>query len=191
MKKYKLFTPAQIRNMVTADINRAYSQLRSIANKRIERTTAQGLGRNASKFPTIQQIKESYYGDMRSALADVSKFLKSPRTTVSGEKKFLKEFRETMTERGYGDLVETNEELYNMLDYMEYLREQYSDKLFDSGDALDVLQQGQRLNIPLDKLKENYEIFASNLDAMEKLRKSPKGREFSQKRIDKFIKQWS
>ena len=187
----KLYTPSQIRNMAQSAVNRAYSELRSIANKRIGRMAEQGLGRSSSPFPTIRQIKETYYGHIQSALADVSKFLRSPRTTVSGEKKFLKEFRETMTERGYGDLVETNEELYNMIDYMEYLREQYSDKLFDSGDALDVLQQGQRLNIPMDKLKENYEVFASNLDAMEKLRKSPHGREFSQKRIDKFIKQWS
>lgn len=187
----KLFTPSQIRKMGESAVNKAYSTLRSVANKRIQRMTAQGLGRTASQFPTIQQIKESYYGDIRSALGDVSKFLKSPRTTVKGEKKFIKEFTETMTNKGYGDLVETREDIYNMIDYMEYLREQYSDKLFDSGDALDVLQQGQRLNISADKLKENFDLFASNLDKMEKLRRSPGGREFSQSRIDKLIKKWS
>lgn len=102
----------------------------------------------------------------------------------------MNEFRETMTEKGYGDLVQTNEDIYNMIDYMDYLREQYSEKLFDSGDALDVLQEGQRLNIPPEKLRENYDLFASNLDKMEKLRKSPGGREFSQSRINKLIRKW-
>lgn len=186
----KLFTPSQIRKMSAGAVNAAYSALRSVANKRIQRKTAQGLGRNSSLFPTIQQINESYYGNVSSALADVSKFLKSSRTTVKGEKKFLKEFKETMTDKGYGDLVETREDIYNLIDFMEDLREQYSDKLFDSGDALDVLQQGQRLNIPLDKLKENYDVFAGNLEAMEKLRPSPQGKEFSQRRIKNFIKKW-
>ena len=128
---------------------------------------------------------------MGSALADVQKFLKSSRTTVSGVKKFMKDFRETMTEKGYGDLVQTNEDVNQMIEYMDYLREIYSEKLFDSGDALDVLQQGQRLNIPPERLRGNYDLFASNLEKMEKLRRSPGGKEFSQSRIDKLIKKWS
>ena len=187
----KLFTPSQIGKMSARAINAAYSGLRSVANKRIQRMTAQGLGRNKSLFPTIQQINDSSFGDMRSALADVSTFLRSSRTTVRGEKKFLSEFKETMIEKGYSDLVETQEDIYNLIDYMEYLREMYSDKLFDSGDALDVLQESQRLNIKLEDLKANYEVFASNLEAMEKLRPSPGGAQFSQRRLNNFIKKHS
>lgn len=187
----ELFTPSQVRKLSDKAARAAYSELRSIANKRIQRKNKQGLGRSSTLFPTIQQITESSFSTIQSALADVSKFLKSPRTTVSGEKKFLADFKETMIEKGYADLVETQEEIYNMIDYMEYLREQYSDKLFDSGDALDVLQEGERLNIKLEDLKANYEVFASNLEAMEKLRPSPKGAQFSQRRISNFIKKWS
>lgn len=186
----KLFNPSQIRNMGSSAINKAYSELRSIANKRIQRMSEQGLGRSKTKFPTIKEITETGKSSIQSALADVSKFLRSERTTVRGEKKFINDFQQTMTERGYGDLVQSREDIYNMLDYMDYLREQYSDKLFDSGDALDVLQEGQRLNIPPEKLKENYDIFASNLDKLEKLKPSPKGKEFSQRRINNFIKKW-
>ena len=187
----KLYSPSEIGKMSARAINKAYSELRSVANKRIQRMSEQGLGRDKSLFPTIKQIEDTYYGDVRSALGDVSKFLKSPRTTVRGEKAFIKEFQETMIEKGYGDLVETREDIYNMIDFMEDLREQYSDKLFDSGDALDFLQQGQRLKIPAAKLKENYDIFASNLEAMEKLKPSAKGAAFSQRRINNFIKKWS
>lgn len=181
---------SKIRSTAESVLRKTYSELRSVANKRIQRLSGQNLGRNRSLFPTIQQIEQSGKHSIGSALADVQTFLRSPRTTVKGEKRFLNEFRETMIEKGYSDLVSTNEDIYNMIDYMDYLREQYGEKLFDSGDALDVLQEGQRLNIPPEKLRENYDLFASNIDKMEKLRKSPGGREFSQARIDKLIKKW-
>ena len=180
----------QIRSASDATLRKLYSEFRSVANKRIQRLNAAGLGRSRALFPTIQQIQETDKIDMGSALSDVQKFLRSSRTTVSGQKRFMRDFRETMTEKGYGDLVKTNEDILQMIDYMEYLREQYSEKLFDSGDALDVLQQGQRLNIPTDKLKENFDLFASNLDKMEKLRRSPGGKAFSQQRIDRLRKKW-
>ena len=182
---------SQIRTASDSTLRKMYSEFRSVANKRIQRLNQAGLRESKALFPTIQQIKDTDKTTMQSALADVQKFLRSSRTTVSGVKRFMKDFRETMTEKGYGDLVETNEDLMQMIDYMDYLREQYSEKLFDSGDALDVLQEGQRLNIPMDKLKENYDLFASNLNKMEKLRRSPGGREFSQSRIAKLIKKWS
>ena len=182
---------SQIRTASDATLRKMYSEFRSVANKRIQRLNKAGLRESASLFPTIQQIRDTDKIDMRSALADVQKFLRSPRTTVSGQKKFMNEFKETMIEKGYGDLVESNEDINRMINYMDYLREMYSEKLFDSGDALDVLQEGQRLNIPLEKLQENYDLFASNLDKMEKLRRSPGGREFSQSRINKLIKKWS
>ena len=182
---------SQIRSTPDATLRKLYSEFRSVANKRIQRLNAAGLRGSTSLFPTIQQIKETDKMDMASALADVQRFLKSSRTTVSGQKRFLRDFRESMIEKGYSDLVETNEDVYEMIDYMEYLREQYSEKLFDSGDALDVLQQGQRLNIPADQLKENFDLFASNLDKMEKLRRSPGGKAFSQQRIDRLRKKWS
>jgi hypothetical protein len=187
----RLFNKYQIGKMTESAVHKAYSTLRSIANKRIERLDRAGLGRTNVKFPTIQTIKDTDKFSVRDALADVSKFLRSDRTTVRGEKQFINHFQEQMTESGYGDLVSTREDIYNMIDYMDYLREVYSDKLFDSGDALDVLQQGKRLNIPMEKLKENYDLFASNIDKMENLRRSPGGRAFSQNRIKNLIKKWS
>ncbi len=190
----RLFRPNQTAKMSNAEINKAYSELRSIANKRLQRQQAAGLGtraREGFRFPTLQQIRESSKYSEEMMLNEVSKFLRSERTTVSGEKKFLNEFVETMQSYGYGDLVTNPDEIYNMLEYMDYLREQYGDKMFDSGDALDVLQQAQRLNIPIDKVKENYDLFASNLSKMESLKPSKGGAEFSQCRINNLIKKWS
>ena len=50
---------------------------------------------------------------------------------------------------------------------MEEKREEVGNKLFDSGDAADVFNEGQRLNIPVDVLRKNFDFFADNLSAME------------------------
>ena len=112
--KSKLYTPYQIEKMSDAAINKAYSQLRSIANKRLQRMQAQDIGKRARegfRFPTIKEVQESSKWSMESQLADVSRFLRSERTTVSGEKKFLNEFVEQMQEKGYGDLVKSYDDL--------------------------------------------------------------------------------
>lgn len=191
MADKNLFTPSKISKMTPSEINKAYSRLRSIANKRIGRLEAQGLNRGNGPFATIQQIKDSSKWDIGSQLAEVSRFLRSDRTTVSGTKRYMREFQEQMQVRGYGDLVSTPQGILNMIDYMEALRERHSDKIFDSGDALDVLQEGQRLKIPTEKMVEHYDEFATNLSKLEKIQPSKNGREFSQRRINNLIKKWS
>lgn len=187
----KLFSPAMIAKMTMKEIRKEYSNLRSIANKRIARLREQNLGSGVTKFGTIQDIVNSSKMSLSSALADVSKFLRSERTTVRGEKKFINDFREQMIERGYGDLVKDIASIYQMIDFMEHMREQYSDKIFDSGDALDVLQEAQRLKIPTEKVIEHFDEFATNLSDLEKVKPSRNGNEFSQRRINNLIKKWN
>lgn len=187
---YEIYTPRIMSKMSQSEIHKEYRRLRAIANKRIARLEAAGLNRDNRKYATIQQIRESSKWNVESQLADVSKFLSTDRTTVRGTKKFLNDFQNIMTDKGYGDLVSSVEDIYNMIDFMEMMRERYSDKVFDSGDALDVLQEAQRLNIPKEKILENYELFATNLDKMENLKPSKNGAVFSQRRINNLIKKW-
>ncbi len=188
--KSKIFTPSQISRMSDAQIRKEYSNLRKIANKRIQRLTAQNLGRSSTTFPTIAKVMESTKSTVASMLADVSRFLRSDRTTVRGEKRFIADFREQMESKGYGDLVQTTQDVYNMIDFMEHMREQYSDKIFDSGDALDVMKEAQRLKIPTDKVIKYFDEFASHLSDLEKVKPSRNGSEFSQRRIRNLIKKW-
>ena len=158
----KLYTPYQMSRMSEKEIRAAYSELRSVANKRLGRLEAQGLNmtaRTGYRFPTIRSIEESSRATIASELADVSKFLKDERTTVRGEKKFLNDFQEMMIDKGYGDLVETPDEIYKTIEFLEELREIHKDKILPSGDTLDALQEAERLNISKDKLIENIDIF--------------------------------
>lgn len=190
----KFFNAYQICKMTDAEIRKAYSQLRSTANKRLSRLAEAGLNKTARsgyKFPTISQIHESSRSTVASELADVSKFLRDERTTVRGEKRFISDFKEIMTDKGYGDLVETPEDIYKMIDYFDELREQHKDKILPSGDALDALQEAERLNIPHDKLVDNIEMFVSHLDDLKNVKPSKGGVEFSSRRMKNLIRKWT
>lgn len=187
----KTYFPWQIERMSNAELRKEYSRLRSIANKRVIRLREQELGRYVTKFPTLAEIQSNKKVSLSSMLADVSYFLRSERTTVSGEKRFIRDFAEKMRHDGYGDLVKSLADIYNLIDFMEDMREDYSDKVFDSGDALDVLQQAQRLNIPFDKIAEKYEDFATHLEELEKIKPSKKGVGLTQEEIDELIDKWS
>lgn len=191
--KSKLYSPYQISNMSESAIRKAYSELRSVANKRLGRLEKQGLGmtaRTGYKFPTIKNIEESSKATIASELADVSKFLRDPRTTVTGEKEFLKNFKEMMTEKGYSDLVETPEDIYKTLQFMEEIRDTNNNRLLPSGDVLDVMQQAERLKIPMEKLKDNIDIFVQHLDELENVQPTKGGRTFSSRRLNALIKKW-
>lgn len=192
-KNRKLFFPNEINKMSDAEIRKAYSELRSIANKRLNRLQEQDLNltaRTGYRFPTLKEIDKSNRVNAASELADVSKFLRDPRNTVTGEKAFLANFRESMQEKGYGDLVDSIENTYKTIEYMEDVREKYKDSLLPSGDLLDVLQEAERLKIPKDKLIDNIDLFASHLDELNKVKPTKGGRTFSQSRIDALVRKW-
>ena len=184
----------ELSKMTDAEIRKAYSRLRSTANKRLSRLAKAGLNKTARsgyKFPTIAQIQSSSRSTVDSELADVSKFLRDYHSTVRGERKFISNFKEIMTDKGYGDLVETLEDIYKMIDFFDELREQYKDKLLPSGDALDALQEAERLNIPYDKLVDNIDLFVSHLDDLENIKPSKGGAEFSSRRMNNLIRKWT
>ena len=129
--------------------------------------------------------------DVATQLASVSRFVSDPRTTVSGEKKFLSEFKDMMEQKGYGLMFNTPKDVYKFIYFMEDMRIRYSAKVFDSGDALDVYSEAERLNIPIEKVIKNFDFFAEHLDELEKVKPSKNGTVFSQRRIRNLINKWT
>ena len=176
------YTSNDISKMSKAEIRKEYSRLRSIAHKRIKRKMEAGLSYNPEEqfFPTLSQIDDlkNLLASPSYMLAEVSKFLQNPQSTVTGARKHIAAVRKDMEEMGYGDLVDTDEKFIKFTKFMDEMREAYGDYLFDSGDALDALQQAERLQIPHEFLIEYYEEFVSNLDAIESI-PTPKTRKTS------------
>lgn len=192
--KSKLYSPYQISKMSDAEIRKAYSDLRSVANKRLGRLEAQGLNQTARtgyRFPTIKQVEESSKSTVASELADVSVWLRDERSTIRGEKAFLNEFTEIMQEKGYGDIIQSYEDAYNFFDFMDDVREQHKELQLKGSDILDAMQEAERLNIPRDKLLDNIETFVANLEDLKNVQPTKGGRTFSSSRIDSLIRRWT
>lgn len=199
-KKYELYTPIKMENMTEASLKAEYSRLRSVANKRLQRLEAAGIGKRALegyRFPTIAQIQSSSKSTVAFELASVSRWLNDYRSTLTGERQFLAEFREMMERKDYGSLVSTPEDIYNVVDLLDDLRERYQNDLlrYRSGltdkDIFDALQQAQRLNMPIEALKQNIELFVANMDALEKVQPTKGGRTFSSSRINALVRKWT
>lgn len=199
-KKYDIYTPYKMESMSEAQIRAEYSKLRSVANKRLQRLDSAGIGMRALsgyRFPTIAQIESSSKSTVASELANVSQWLGDYRSTITGEKQFISEFREMMESKGYGSLVETPEDVYKVVGLLEDLRERYKNDLlrYRSGltdkDIFDALQQAQRLNMPVEALKQNIELFVANMDALEKVQPTKGGRTFGSNRINSLVRKWT
>lgn len=199
-KKYDIYTPYKMESMTEAQIRAEYSKLRSVANKRLQRLDSAGIGmRSLSgyRFPTIAQIESSSKDTVASELANVSRWLGDYRSTITGEKQFIFEFKEMMRDKGYGSLVETPEDVYKVVGLLDDLRDKYKNDLlrYRSGltdkDIFDALQQAQRLNMPIDALKQNIELFVANMDALEKVQPTKGGRTFSSSRLNSLVRKWT
>ena len=197
--KYPVYTPYRMESMTEKQVRAEYSRLRSVANKRLQRLEKAGMGKRALtgyQYPTIAQIESSSKSTVASELASVSRWLADYRSTITGEKQFLEEFREMMRGKKYGSLVETVEDTYNVIDLLDDLREKHKNDLlrYRSGltdqDIFEALQQAQRLRIPVDALKKNIELFVANMDALEKVQPTKGGRTFGSNRINALIRKW-
>lgn len=162
----KLYFPFQIRDMSAGDIRSAYVKMRKAANQRLKRMEKAGLGTMGSyRFPKVRDLSER---QMAEQLAEASRYMRDPRHTVPGERRFMKEELGKLHDMGYDWINESN--FYEFTDFMDDLREQYGNKAFDSGDAADVFNNAQKIGIDPDVVKENFDYFAEHLTEMERMK---------------------
>ena len=110
-----LFFPYEIARLTNKQIRQEYSKLRSTANKRLQRLQEAGLGaRGSFRFPKIAGRSNE---QLEADLADVSRFLRDERTTVTGERKFVESELDMLHEKGY-EFV-NRENFYDFINFLE------------------------------------------------------------------------
>lgn len=202
-KKYDIYTPYKMESMSEAQIRAEYSKLRSVANKRLQRLDSAGIGMrvlSGYRFPTIAQIESSSKSTVASELANVSRWLGDYRSTITGEKQFLAEFRDMIRNKAngqYASLVDTVKGTYDLIGLLDDLRERYKNDLLKyqfgltDTDIMDALQQAQRLNMPVEALKQHINLFVANMDALEKVQPTKGGGTFSSSRVNALVRKWA
>lgn len=167
MKKKRVdYTPIQIEEMSPKEIRKTYSELRKVATLRQKRLKA-AFPRSALtgtgkwwKFPTTKSMKSTQ--KVAEALAEVSRFLTNPLSTVTAQKKQIQELHEEFAAR-FGIEV-SKEEVPQFFNFMDELRARYGAKMVDSKRTAELFREMQRKNISKENIMKNFGFFMENLD---------------------------
>ena len=130
------YTPQSLRaSLSKSDINKEYSRLRSIAQKRLARLSKSKFkGSTTFKYYDnfFKKIKDLEGGVSYEMLTEINRFLQGPMSTIKGQNAIRNQRIETLRKYGY----EVSDENFDKLtDVLDYLRDTYQDLFYDS-DAL-------------------------------------------------------
>ncbi len=178
------YTPSNLKAMLEGDkelssqVRKEYTRLRDVAQKRLKRLKEAGYEdteaykRNVMHYPTLKDIKTQ--SELAQRLSDLSRFIKSELSTVSGIKERERKTLESLSENGFGFVNEGN--LAEFGDFMEQYRDQLLDMEYDSGDAAEVYQVAIRHKLDPEEVAQNFEFYLENLEAVKKIKRSKKRR---------------
>lgn len=146
----KTYRPNEARQLSDRELRREYARLRRVANKRLANLEKRDLGTwGERRFGSARGMSSEY---VEAALLEVSRYLRDPRHTVKGEMEFRDSVLSELHKSGYNFINEDN--FYDFTKYMDKLRTQYSEKVFDSNDAVQVFNNMERLKIDPELLKD-------------------------------------
>lgn len=188
---FNFYTPSNLKAMLEGDkdmvraVRKEYTRLRDIAQKRLKRLKAAGYEdteayrRNVSHYPKLKDIQTK--SELAQRLSDLSRFISSEMSTVSGIKSRAQKTIESLSEHGFGFVNESN--LQDFGEFMEQYRDQLLDMEYDSGDAAEVYSIAIKHKLDPEKVAENFEFYLENLEAAASLRRSK-----SDGNVEKFEK---
>ena len=176
MKKKRVdYTPIQIEEMSPKEIRKTYSELRKVATLRQKRLKA-AFPRSALtgtgkwwKFPTTKSMKSTQ--KVAEALAEVSRFLTNPLSTVTAQKKQIQELHEEFA--GKFGIEISKEEIPQFFGFMDELRARYGAKMVDSARVAEAFQMIQKKNISMENVKKEFSFYMEHMTDIDKLKLNP------------------
>ena len=140
------YTPQSLRaSLSKSELNKEYSRLRAIAQKRLWR-----LGKSKYKESAafkyyenfFKKIKDLEHGVSYEMLTELNRFLQGPMSTIKGQNAVRNQRIETLRKYGY-DVNDANFD--KITDVLDYLRDTYQDMFYDSDalitEAIDVINK--------------------------------------------------
>lgn len=150
------YTPAQISVMSDRTVKQQYQHLRTIANKRAGRLRAAGFGDTDVgdvSFPSSRGLSPQ---QLREQLAEASRYIRDPRTTVRGIRSYTKKMTESLAEAGYEIPAR---DLRKFGDFMETMRSRHKGRLMPSGIIASIYDQAGRVGISGATLLRNFKTY--------------------------------
>ena len=177
---FSWYTPSEIKAKLDAGgdlervVRKEYTRLRDISQKRLKRLAAAGYEntdvyqKNVKHYLKLKDIKSK--SELAQRLSDLSRFVGSSQSTVSGLKEREKKVLKTLKKSGYKYVNESN--LSEFGEFMEYYRDALYDLEYDSGDAADLYTVVEKNKLDPEKVKEDFDFWLENVEDAKKIRKA-------------------
>lgn len=149
------------------DLKKIYTELRDIARKRIKRAQAAGYGNNlvirqgAKKIPKISEIRSE--AELRYRIGETAMLLENPQSTLTGIQRLEDKKLATLQRHGYDFVNESN--LADFGQFMEWVRANYADKLYDSDTVAKLYKTVTLGNFTVRAVKNMFDEYMNNIDA--------------------------
>lgn len=153
----KLYKQAEINEFDPRMARKEYQHLRKVAKQRIDRLERNEQLLYIEDIPDLPFSSKLNNTELYKALAEVNRFLKNPFTLVRKINVFESSMIEKFQAAGYTFINKKNIRLVNKL--MQEIKKSVGDKSFDSDEALEYVEQFERLNLSNEDFKrmiENY-----------------------------------
>lgn len=140
------------------NILRDYSEMRKIANRRLENfkgtewETSKQYKMNAGKYKRISDIKDDI--ELSHLLTELHRFVTSSTSTVTGLKQQRNRTIETLHERGYTFINKDN--LRQFGEFMDDIRQRQIDRSYDSDRLGDVFNMAEKRGISPKVLADRF-----------------------------------
>lgn len=181
LKTYIGYNPTNVEGFSTKEKRAAFSKLRAIANKRLEKMERYDYKQNqyykdltnifkSSRVPKLDAISDK---QLDKALSEVSYFLRGI-TTI--QKIHAYENKQIAALRAHGIKGVNRNNLKKFGDFMEALRQRYGSRMVDSDRAVRVFEAAERLHINPMVLYENLSAYNTELEVWEKVKPFKSGR---------------
>lgn len=153
------------------ELRSAYSALRSVARKRIERLKGSRFAgyKDVKKLHTPPSLK-TIGGDLRALqheLAETARFLQSKKSSISGFADIQERRRATLEEHGYTIPENKEKEFFQFMDdAAEALK---NNPHYDSDRIYAVWQMAQEYNISPDEIRKDFDYWYNNIYTMQEI----------------------
>lgn len=170
LSDYGVLSPLQVSRIPKSQARKIYSELRSVANKRIARlaksefSNTQAYLANKAGFPKLNDITDK---DLINLLPDLTRFTYG-NTTLTGMREEAKRGAEELHQKKYHgqfDFV-TPENYFIVIDMLNYYRSMNLSKLYDSDEVIALANEVvQKFNNPSEVYK-HFEFWLEHTDEL-------------------------
>ena len=146
MSKYENINPQTISDLTPKELRKTYSELRSIARKRIDRLEAAGF-KTQRRFAPLNKLDSA---DLEPELARLAYFLQSPGSRVITARKEKEQI--SIVARGYNI-----EDFDKFGDFMDEIRYRFKNRHLDDSDPYaQIYDAAEKRNISVKTLSREF-----------------------------------